>query len=180
MPVIAVSGQPGCGSSTLASIIAKKLGLRHFSLGRIFKKLSKGRETERATKGFETKKGGSAAFHVKLDKMQRKIAEKGNVVIDSKLGIHMLGDIADFTIWIKAPEKIRAQRIMKRDNVSFKKAMKLLKERESAERNFFKKIYGFDPYKQEKKADLILNTTRKSPRQLAAITIKALKKDKII
>ena len=33
MPVIVISGKPGCGSSTTAKLLAKKLNLRHFSLG---------------------------------------------------------------------------------------------------------------------------------------------------
>ncbi len=178
MPVIVISGQPGCGSSTVASLIARKLKLKHFSLGKLMKKLSRGRETERATKSFVTKIGGSRKFHEGLDKMQRDIAMRGNVVIDSKLGVHMLEDIADLTIWVKAPKKIRVRRIAKRDNIPLKEAVKSLEERDRTERNFFKKIYGFDTFSQEKKADLVLDTSEKSPEQLAAIVIKEIKKHK--
>lgn len=180
MPVIIISGQPVCGSSTLAGIIAKKLGLRHFSLGKEMKKLAKGRETEKATKGFSTKKGGSTKFHHNLDEMQRNVAQRGNVVIDSKLGIHMLEDIADFTIWLKAPKNVRARRVAKRDKINLKESMKSLEKREKTERRFFRKIYGFDTFSQEKKAGLVLDTANKTPQQLAAIAIKEMKKRKVI
>jgi cytidylate kinase len=112
--------------------------------------------------------------------MQVSIAKKGDVVIDSKLGIYFLKKYADFTVWIKSSSLARAKRVAKRDKLALKDAMRIMKEKERTERRFFKGIYGIDTYAQEKRADLSLDTTNKSPRQLAAIVIKALKKDKII
>src|SRR3989344_9208606 len=130
MVVIVVSGMPVCGSSTAAKKLAKKLRLRYFSLGKEFKKhIKKGKETDRAIKMFATQKGASRSFHEHLDNKQRELAKKGNIVIDSKLGIYMLRDIADYKIWLKASKTAIAKRVASREKISLSTARKLMEER---------------------------------------------------
>ena len=175
MVVIVVSGMPVCGSSTAAKKLAKKLKLKYFSVGKEFKKHMKGKETHRAIKMFNTKKGTSRSFHEELDDKQRKLAEKGNIVIDSKLGIHMLKDVADYKIWLKANKTEIAKRVASREEISFKEAQKLMEERTKIERRRFKKIYGFDTFSQEKLADLVVDTSRRTPEQTINYILKFIR-----
>ena len=140
MSVIVVSGMPVCGSSTAAKKLAKKLRLKYFSVGKEFKKHMKGKETHRAIKMFNTKKGVSRSFHEELDNEQRRLAEKGNIVIDSKLGIYMLKDVADYKIWLKANKTEIAKRVASREKISFKAAKKLMEERTMVERQRFEML----------------------------------------
>jgi len=175
MSVIVVSGMPVCGSSTAAKKLAKKLRLKYFSVGKEFKKHMKGKETHRAIKMFNTKKGVSRSFHEELDNEQRRLAEKGNIVIDSKLGIYMLKDVADYKIWLKANKTEIAKRVASREKISFKAAKKLMEERTMVERQRFKKIYGFDTFSQEKMADLVVDTSKRTPEQTINHILKFIK-----
>ncbi|MDI6806361.1 MAG: cytidylate kinase family protein [Candidatus Aenigmarchaeota archaeon] len=176
--VIAISGSPGTGSTTIAKELAKKLRLKYFSPGKIFKSYVREKEAEAALKVWKTR-GKSKRFHLGLDDQQRKIAEKGNCVICGKLSIFVLRDLADYKIWINAPLPIRARRVMKRDKLSFKNAKKLLMERELIERKEWKRIYGIDYTKQKNSADLSINTFNLNPKQVVEKILKFINSKKL-
>ncbi len=165
MPVICVSGQPACGTSTVAKLLAEKLGISYFSPGHYFKSFSEKKETEAAVSLWKTKKGSSKGFHQDIDKMQQEIADKGNVVIDGKLSIKMVKN-ADLRVWLKANFETRAERVAKRDSINLEKASKELKEKESLERESWKKMYGFDYFDQEGEADLVIDVSNLTPEQI--------------
>ncbi len=187
MVVIAISGQPGCGSTTVGKLLAERLGTDFFSLGKWNKeqlKIIKGEETGNETKNsiemWKNKRGSSEEFHNMSDIKQKEIAAKGNVVIDAKLGIHMLRGFADFSVWLKAVENVRAERYAKRDGTGIKEAGKSLKEKENLERENWKKIYGFDYFGQEEEADLAIDVGNKTPEQITGLIMKEMKKRKLV
>ena len=180
MVVIVVSGMPGAGSSTIAKLLAKRLNLRHFSAGDFFKKKAgeSGVEeegTRRATKFLQTT---DRDFHLNLDNLQRELAKEGNIVIDGKLTIRLLEGLYDFSVWLKAPEEVRARRIASRDSLSEKDALEAIKERDRVERESFLKIYDFDTFSQEQEASIVVDTYDKTPEQIVEIIVKSLNRER--
>ena len=177
MTVIVISGMPGCGSSTTARLLAEKLGLKFFSAGKHTKKLAEEaeklyyKETERIVEFFKTDRGKSKDHHMSVEELQQNLANEGDIVIESKLGIRFIKNAA-FKIWLKAPFETRSERSVKRDEISTEDANKFLKEKENAERENFKRIYNFDYFDQEKEADLVIDTSDKSPEEIVDIIIK--------
>lgn len=160
MVVIAVSGLPGAGSSTIARLLAKKLKLRYFSPGEYFKSYSKSnRQTYKAMDVWMSNIGRKKQFHNKIDKMQIDLAKKGDIVICGKLSVYILKDIADHKIWIECSLNERARRTSKRDKISFEEAKKNIKKREEMETREWKRDYGLDYKDQKNIADIVINTT---------------------
>jgi len=158
--VVAISGPPGSGSTTIAKKLAKKLEMDYYSPGEIFKSYSKKRESEAALEVWE-RFGRNKDFHEKnFDKVQIEKAKKGNIVICGKLSIHMLNGIADYKIWIESDLNARASRTAKRDNIPVEKALEEIKKREKIERDNWKKIYGFDYLDQRNSADFVLENSK--------------------
>ena len=124
---VAVSGMPGAGSSTTAKLLAKRLNLEHFSAGDYVKKLGSKAlktevpETERALKMWQTDLQ-TEKFNKDLDDTVVKKGKEGNIVIDGKLAIYFLKDIAGMKVWLKCPMDTRAERIALRDGIAFEKA----------------------------------------------------------
>ncbi|MBU5688727.1 MAG: cytidylate kinase family protein [Candidatus Aenigmarchaeota archaeon] len=167
MVVIAVSGLPGSGSSTLSKLLAEKLNLKYFSPGEYFKDHSnKNNQTSKALDVFKSGKGKEKNFHESIDEMQKRLAKKGNIVICGKLSILMLKDIADYKIWLDCAIKERAKRTAQRDGISYKEALKALKEREKLEVEEWKKDYGIDYRKQKEMADLVIDTSNMSEKEV--------------
>jgi len=161
MVVIAISGLPGAGTSTIAKLLAKKLKLKYFSPGEYFKSHSKARtQMEQAKEVFESGKGKQKDFHEKIDKMQIELAKKGNIVICGKLSILMLKDLADYKIWIDCSFNERARRAAERDQIDLKQMKKMLKEREEIEKKEWIKDYGFDREKQREMADVVIDSSK--------------------
>ncbi len=176
MTVIVISGMPGAGSSTVGKLLSKKLKLKYFSIGQYFKEHAKSaqKETEKALQVLETKKGTSADFHHSIDKFAVSLAEKGEIVIDAKIGIRMLKGKADLNVWLKALPETRAKRYVKRDKTSISQAMKQMQDKEAIERKIWKKMYGFDYFSQEKEADIVIDTSDKSPEEIVDIILRNL------
>ena len=179
MPVIVISGKPGCGSSTNAKLMAKKLKLEHFSVGDYNKRHAKKakKEADKSIEMWHLDKKTLNKFHHDSDKFANEIAKKGNVVIDAKLGVHLI-KTHDLTVWLTASKKVRAERYAKRDSISIKEAMKKVIEKELLERKNWKRIYDFDYFNQAREADLVINTGDKTPEQIVGLIIKKLKTKK--
>lgn len=174
MPVIVISGKPGSGSSTTARLLAKKLKLKHFSLGSHFKKHVA--KTRSHFVSMDKKQTTSQDLHKKLDAMQVKAAKKGDIVIDSKLGIKMLGNHADVRVWIKADTVTVARRLAKQENIHFSAALRQIKKRYSDEKKAFRKVYGFDTFSQEKIADIVIDSGSKTPDEIVDLITSKIKR----
>ena len=122
----------------------------------------------------ETEKGRSLEFHHSIDALAKSIAKKGNVVVEGKIAIRMLGDISDKKIWLKALGSIRAERYAKKDHTSIEAARKDLSKKENEERGVFEKVYGFDYFEQEKEADIVVDTSDKTPEEIVNIIIRGM------
>lgn len=158
--VIAISGPPGAGTSSIAKGVAKKLNLRYLSPGKTYKSFLNEKEAKAALDFWKTSFGKSRKLHEYLDKNQIKEAKKGNIVICGKLSIHFLKKIADCKVWVEAPLEVRARRTAKRDKISFKKALREISEREKIEREKWKEMYGFDYFDQKYSADFVLDNSK--------------------
>jgi cytidylate kinase len=171
MPVIVVSGPPGAGSSTAAKMIADELGIDYFSPGKHFKEKIDGVETEAANKGWKDKELSSESTHNSIDDLQKQVAKQGDVVIDGKLSIHMVGELADLTVWLTAPLEVRAERAAERDDLSREEVTELIKERQQDEIENWKEMYGFNYLEQEDEADLVIQTEEKSPEEIVDLIL---------
>jgi len=190
---IVISGKPGAGSSSVAKALAEDLNFSYFSPGTVFKMISKGNIEKIPFKkevvlifkeqGIDITKlgnrggllsfwgdeiGSSKKFHEALDAVQIFFAKKGSIVIDGKLSITFLKEYTDVSVWVNARKDIRAKRYVKRENISLKDALELIRKRELFERKNWKKIYGFDYFTQEQKADVVIDSTNKNIGQIVS------------
>lgn len=202
MVVIAISGLPGSGSTSVSKLVASKLGLNHFSPGRVFKDVGRGiikeqyyfplfeeicskeglelqflktsNDSEAVVSLWGTELGSSRAFHEAIDKLQKSLAEKGDIVIDGKLSLHMLPN-AHLKVWLTADSRARIRRSAQRDNISLDQAALLLPYRESQEAQEWERIYGVDYRNQKSTAHLVIDTTSAPIEETANRIIVALK-----
>ena len=175
MTVIAISGPPGAGTSTAAKKLAEKLGLKYFSPGQYMKEQSEGNETEAALHGWIDEELSSEEFHNDIDEMQKEVARKGDVVIDGKLSVYMLEEIADLRVFLTAPIDTRARRSSERDDMDFEKARKTLKERQKEEVENWTEMYGFHYIdKQRSEADLVIDTSEHPPREIIDLILQEI------
>jgi len=175
---IAISGPPGSGSTKTALMLAKKLGLKCFSTGDLFKSYSKERKNHALD--IWNKYGMKKQFHQDLDEYQKEKARKGNIVICGKLSVFILKDLADFKIWIESPLKVRAKRIAKREDISMIRAMDQIKKREEIERREWKRIYDFDYFNSKNLADLVIDSSEKSVEEVVKEIMKSMKNKGLI
>ena len=188
--VIAISGQPGAGTSSVAKLVSQKLSLDYFSPGQLFKDVSKGiisqthyyslfeeickekeleipeidrshKDSTAAINVWNSSIGESKSFHYAIDELQLKLADKGNIVIDGKLSLKMIKK-ADLKIWLKASLEARVKRTGLREDLELEEAKKIVLEKEEKERKGWYKVYGFDYWDQEKEADIVIETSNLS------------------
>ncbi|MBI2971001.1 MAG: cytidylate kinase family protein [Candidatus Aenigmarchaeota archaeon] len=186
--VIVISGMPGCGSTTTGKLLADKLKMEFFSVGTYFKNLDEDkwmdayyRETATSIELWKSDIGKKIQFTKegslnKLEQLQIDKAKKGSIVIESKLGIRFLKAYATLTVWLKAPLETRVTRYAQREGVTLEEAAQLLREKETLERENFKKIYGFDFFVQEKEADVVIDTSDKAPGEIVGAILARMKK----
>jgi len=185
MEAIILTGKPAAGKTTVAKIIADRLGISAIGGGDILKEMAAERgytisgegwwDTEEGIK-FLKEREGNPNFDNEADRRLIKRIEAGSIVVTSWTAAWI--SKAGFKVWLEGSERTRAQRMEKRDNMSFEKSMDVLKIRDRENLSLYKKIYKIDIWSDKTPFDLIIDTNSKTPEQIADIIIKEFKNKK--
>ncbi len=153
--VITISGLHGTGKSTTARAISQVFHLRHVSAGELFRQIA----VDRGLTVYELSALSDADQSIDdlVDDRTRREAKQGNVVLDGLLTGWLLKDEADIKIFFIAPEKVRIERIARREGLSYHAARKATLLRERLERRRFNRFYSVD-IRDLSIYDLVLNT----------------------
>jgi len=163
--VICICGMAGSGKSTVAKRLSERYGLKYHSGGDAlkalameegYKPLERGWWESREGMRFLEKREKDPEFDKVVDKKLLESAQQGNVILDSRTMPWLLKN--GLKIWLDASIERRAKRIAKRDNTSFKEALKALKSKEEKTKNIYKKLYGFKLGEDFTPFQLILDT----------------------
>ena len=166
--IIAVAGFSGSGKNTLGKLLADKLGYR--LVDPTFKDIAKseGISLMELQKRAENDKD----IDKKFDAILRNETSKGNCVVSTWLGPWIVD--ADVRIKVYAPPKIRAERVAKRDSMSFEQALNHINERDDNNRRRYMGLYNINIDDIEI-FDGCLNSAIFSPEQLLDISLRIIK-----
>lgn len=169
--IITISGSAGSGKDTIGELLAKKLNLK------VIKSTMKKYAEKKGIDILEFEKKYAQytkEYDKKVDEWQRKEVVKGDCVLISMLSAYNAPN-ADLKIWLYCPEKERAKRIAKRDNIPKEKALDYVRERDKIFRDRIKKIYGVD-FWDPSLYDLRINTEKNNPKEVVEIILKEVEK----
>jgi len=171
LPVIVVSGQPGSGKSTIARRLAEELGLRYVYTGEIFRSIARSMGVSLAELSRVAEE--DPRIDLEIDRRTLEEAVKGGVVIDSHLAGWVLAGIADFSVYLKAPLRVRIERIAGRERVSLEEAARDVLSRESSQWRRFRRLYGIDATDLAV-FDLVIETSHYRPEEVVELILKAM------
>lgn len=167
---ITISGPPGSGTTTVAKLLAEKLGFKLISAGEIFRKLAaeKGMTLEEFSRYAES----NPDIDFYIDKLQKEMAEKeDNVVVEGRLSGWMVKNA--FKVWIYASPEVRYRRIAQREGKDVARVKNETKRREELEKRRYKKFYSID-LDDVSIYHLAINSEHFKPEEIVEIILKAL------
>jgi predicted cytidylate kinase len=157
--IITISGFHGTGKSTIAKLLANKLGILYYSTGQAFRDLAK--ESNMSLEEYTRFVEKHPDVDKELDNRVVEMAKRGSIIIDSQLSGHILKSIANFKIQLTCSLEERVKRMAMRDQTSIAEKLKETTIREKSELERFKKLYNIDLSDKESTLaffDLIIDT----------------------
>lgn len=171
MAIIAISGYPGAGKSTLAEKLAEALNYENINIGEIFRKLAA--EAGISPEEFYKAIAKNPGLEKEIDDEQKEIIKtKNNIVIQGRMAPFLKTHFQKINILLKVEEKEGARRQMSRPQnkgKTFKEVLKLSKERLKTEKKRYFNLHKIANHLDETKFDIVINTTELTKDQVFAI-----------
>lgn len=174
--IITIGGKAGSGKTTIAKLLAKKLKLKHYSVGDLMRKMAKDKNIPLSELSSIAEKDNK--IDAKLDGMQKELGKKkDNFVIDSRLSAFFIPN--SIKLFLDADKNERAKRVLKdkreeEKGRDIKEMIHTLKKREKSEIKRYRKYYGFNCYKKSY-YDFVIDTTNLNPKEVVAKIISLIK-----
>ncbi|NOX71226.1 MAG: AAA family ATPase [Candidatus Micrarchaeota archaeon] len=165
--IITLSGSAGSGKSSIAKMLAKRLGFRHYSVGDAQREIAREMEINIVELGELEAKDDS--LDRMIDEKQRKIGEnEDNIVVDSWLAAHFIPNsvkiFLDADIGVRVRRRLEQER-SEEDFREFDEAEKKMLQREKTNRERWLRYYGFD-YSDKRNYDLVIDTSNMTKEQV--------------
>lgn len=177
--IITIGGMPGSGKSTVAKLLASKLGFKKYSNGEFMRDMAE----ERKISLLELSKIAEEdrSIDEEIDQRQIELGQtEDNFVIDARLGFHFIPQ--SIKIMLDADFEERARRILSdkirnEHNINIQTTKERILTREASERKRYKEYYNLDP-SDKKNYDLVIDTTRLEPEIVVDKILKFIKNKK--
>lgn len=172
--IISISGLPGSGKSTIAKMLAEKLGFERFYMGAIMRQIAddKGITLLDLMKRAET----DSSIDEDVDKYVTDLGkQKDDFIIESRTAFYFIPQ--SFKVFVKVDFDEAAKRIWKdlQKNTDDRKTeeraksveelIEKLKERNEVDIARYQKYYGFD-FTNESNYDFVINSTNLPPEEV--------------
>ncbi len=171
--VICLSGDAGCGKSTVAKLLQTHLDWTLVSAGEIARSVAQ--EQNLTPQQISTELGDE--FHLALDNRIREILiHQQQIIAESRLVGYLARNLGDsLRVFVHCPLEIRAERIQKRDHwLSVAEAVQKVKDRDEADTANLKKLYQID-YHDPRYYQLIVDSSLLSPEQIMHVVLEESK-----
>lgn len=170
--IICIAGLSGSGKDTTGTMLAKELNLKHINL--TYKSFAADREQL-----MTLLKKAKPSFHKDFDKeVIKQVKMAKDCVVTTWLGPWMIKN-STLNVWLHASDKERAKRIAKQSKITFKEALKYVKEKDTKTMAYMKSVYNIDLLNDHEVFDIEINTEKMTREQMSALIIYAsMKKDK--
>jgi cytidylate kinase len=169
--VIAIGGPAGSGKTTVAKLLAQRLGLKHVSVGYFFRRLAQERGLTLEELSRIVQQDPSIDYY--LDSMAMEEARKGGVVIDGHAAPWLLKDLAHLRVAIVASPEVRYRRLAERDMKPLEDIIRETRAREEMEKERYRRFYGIN-VEDYTDFDIVINSNNYSPEDIVEIIVKAL------
>lgn len=171
--LVTLSGLPGSGTSTVARLLAGRLGIDHLDGGTVFRALA----TERGLNldEFATLAERDDRIDRALDDRLTERARAGDVILESRLAgwLATRAALPARRVWLACDDDERARRVGARDGHDSDAARRANAEREASERARYLRYYDID-LADLSIYDTVLDSTRSGPEDLAAAIVDAV------
>ncbi|NIO05523.1 MAG: AAA family ATPase [Candidatus Aenigmarchaeota archaeon] len=160
--IITISGLPGSGKTTVGRLVAKKLGLKFYSIGDLRGRMA----MERGLTIDQLNEIGVKEEWTdrEVDEYQKTLARKeDNFVIESRLGFHFIPD--SIKIFLKVNLRTAAERIFKdqrpdeEKKANVEEILESMKKRIESDGKRYRKYYGIDNFMDGSHYDHVIDTT---------------------
>lgn len=143
--VITISGLSGSGKSTVADLLAARLGIPAVDVGNLFR--AQARKAHMSVAQY----GKYAATHPEIDRkldgtILRRARRGSDIILQGRLtgALTHQAEIPAVRIWLGAPLQTRASRVAGRENIPYTQALTALSGRDRVDQDRYKRIYGLD------------------------------------
>jgi len=166
--IITISGRAGSGKSTVAKLIAKKLGIKHYSIGDLMRQMAMEKNITLLELNKLAEKDNS--IDLELDNRLKDLGKfQNNFVVDGRLTAFFIPH-AQVRVFLEADGKTRAERILNErrqheKSENLRETMENIEQREESERKRYIQYYDAD-YSDKKHYNCIIDTSKINPEQV--------------
>ena len=185
MKAIILCGMPAVGKTTVAKIIASRLGLKLVGGGDILKEIALEEgynavgddwwDTDEGMR-FMEERAGTPKFDREVDERLLAKARKGNLVITSYT-LPWLADDA-LKVWLSGTKRSRAERMAERDSSSVEDCAKIIDARDTENYELYKDLYEIEFGKDLSPFDIVVGTDGIPATKVAREVLSRLTADK--